>query len=523
MTLDKYDLMSRSKEEIITLVDKLMNKLNEKERLEFVSKWISPQAALDEAVLSDCSSFSEKVESFCKECLGGKWAIEPDYDYEYNHDYYYDDEEIYDYSESEWAERFSTLLNLSLMYSRNKNYEVSYTAFDKLMNCLHEAEFDEGILGTENPMDYIEIEWGEVFEEYFLSMRNQLSDKKQLAYKAVDVWIDFGERCTDSLLNNINDITYIEESITTNIADHVDCWAMQHLLYELLKRFYIRLGLEFNEIMIAKSLVCYNPNFLNDLAQGYINCEMWGEAVQVIRDALHEITNEQMISVLKTKLVDCFEILGMTSDAYDVASGMFIAYNSHGLYLKARSVAIKNSNLENFIESMKNHVQSNKRYDSITTLLRILSFEGYTLELIDTALKSDGYSRHDNLKYTSKSLIYRALGSEKVMFPDLKEYLQSIEDNKIAGIVDMIKIPLTSDDKQFLLNSTIEILKQMVQFHINAAQRSRYARAAYYCGVIKDIYIYNNEKDEFNQYYGKILMENNRRPALKDEMKRKLF
>jgi len=45
MTQDKYGLMSRSKEELITLISKLMDKLTEKERLEFVSKWISPQAA----------------------------------------------------------------------------------------------------------------------------------------------------------------------------------------------------------------------------------------------------------------------------------------------------------------------------------------------------------------------------------------------------------------------------------------------------------------------------------------------
>jgi len=112
--------------------------------------------------------------------LDGKYFIEPEY--EQYHDYYYDDEETYDYSENEWAEKFSTLLKLSVMYSRNKNYDISYTAFDKVMNCLHEAEFDEDILGTENPMDYIEIDWDEVFEEYYLSMRNQLSDKKQLAY-----------------------------------------------------------------------------------------------------------------------------------------------------------------------------------------------------------------------------------------------------------------------------------------------------------------------------------------------------
>lgn len=523
MNMDKYGLISRSKEELITLVSKLMDKLTEKERLEFVSKWISPQAALEEADACDCSSFWGKVESFCKECLDGKYVFEPDYEQYHDDDDDYDDEETYDYSESEWAEKFSALLKLSVMYSRNKNYDISYTAFEKLMNCLHEAEFDEDILGTENPMDYIEIDWEEVFKEYYLSMRNQLSDKKQLAYKAVDVWMNFGERCTNSILNNINDITHIEESIRKNIADNMDCWLVQHQLYELLKSFYLKLGLEFNEIMIAKSLVCYNPNFLNDAAQGYINCEMWDEAVRIIKEALKEVTNEQLVSALNKKMVDCYESLDMFSEAYDVAAGMFISHNSHELYLKARSIAIRIGNLENFIENMENHIRANKRYDSIFTLLRILSFEGHTLQLIETALKSDDYSRHDYLKYTSKSLIYRALGFEKIILPDLKEFLQSIEDNKITGIADMIKISVSSEDKQFLLNSTIEILKQMVLFHINAAQRSRYARAAYYCAVIKDIYIYKNEKDEFNQYYGKILMENNRRPALKDEMKKKLF
>jgi hypothetical protein len=137
MTLDKYDLINRSKEELITLIGKLMNRLTEKERLEFVSKWISPQAALEEAEGCECSNFSEKVNFLCKECLDGKWVIEPDYDHECYHDYYYDDEETYDYSESEWAEKFSTFLNLSVMYSRNKNYEISYVAFDRLNNVGH--------------------------------------------------------------------------------------------------------------------------------------------------------------------------------------------------------------------------------------------------------------------------------------------------------------------------------------------------------------------------------------------------
>jgi len=222
-------------------------------------------------------------------------------------------------------------------------------------------------------------------------------------------------------------------------------------------------------------------------------------------------------------MVDCYESLSMFNEAYDVAVQMFINHNSHELYLRARSYAIKIDNLKTFVDNMEKYIKSQKSYDSTFTLLRILSFEGHTLELIDTALKSDGYSRHDYLKYTSKSLTYRALRSENIILSDLKEFLMSIEDNKIPGIVDMIKTSEDTEDEQFLLNSAIEILKQMVQFHINAAQRSRYARAAYYCAVIKDIYTYKNEQDEFNQYYGKIFIENNRKTALKDEMKKKIW
>lgn len=74
----------------------------------------------------------------------------------------------------------------------------------------------------------------------------------------------------------------------------------------------------------------------------------------------------------------------------------------------------------------------------------------------------------------------------------------------------------------FILNNGIEFLKQMVQFHIDGAQRSRYAIAEYYCAIIKDIYTYKNEGNKFNKYYEEIITENNRRRALKEEMNKKL-
>jgi hypothetical protein len=44
-----------------------------------------------------------------------------------------------------------------------------------------------------------------------------------------------------------------------------------------------------------------------------------------------------------------------------------------------------------------------------------------------------------------------------------------------------------------------------------------------YFSIIKDIYTYLNEKEKFDRHYSKILLENSRRPALKDEMKKKIF
>ncbi|MDR3594742.1 hypothetical protein [Clostridium sp.] len=523
MMKEKYNLISRSKEELITLIEKLMNKLPEKERIEFVSKWISPEDALMEIGISDRDSFIKSVEVFCKECLDREYYNELYYD-SYRNCYFNEEgEEVEDYDESEWALKFEELLKMVIMFSRNKEYEVSYKAFEILMKCLHEAEFDEEILGTDIPRDYINIDWNELFEEYYISIKNQVSNEEDAAEKAIEIWISFGEMCTEGILNNFKDNAHIEKVIRENIEDNSDYWEIQHILYELLKSFYLKQNLKFDEITVAKSLICYNPNFLNDVSQGYIDAKMWEEAVKVIEEAMNEVQNVQIISALNKRLVLCFENLNKFNEAYEVAVKMFKNDNSHELYLKARNLAVKTGELHSFIDNMLKFIKSNKGYDSISIILRILSFEGNTLELINTALESKDYSRYDYLKYTVKSLIYRVLIDKNIKFNDLQEFIQEIEDNKIDGIVDMIKNPKDCENEYQLLNSSIDILREMVQFHIDAAQRNRYARAAYYCSVIKDINTYMDEEEKFNQYYNKILMENNRRPALKDEMKKRIF
>lgn len=520
MNLDKYGLMDRSKEDLVILVKILMDTLTEEERMEFVSKWLNPQEALDESGEPEGSSFIDEVISFCQECLDGNYSL--DFDLELDYDYYHEEDDWHDFSGSEWAEQFTKFLKLSVMYSRKGDYDIAYDALDLLMDCLLEAESDENLLSTEVPMDAIELDWDEVFGAYLSSISHHFKDPREAAEEAIEVWMDFREKCTDSILDNFSDIMSIEEAIRKNIADNTGYWFIQHELYGLLKLFYSRLGLEFDEVRTAKSLVSSNPNFLSDVAQGDMRRERWEEAVETIREALDVVTDDQLIFGLNGNLADCFGRLGRFNEAYEIAVELFFKKESHDMYLRARNFAIEIDHLDTFIDSMEKHILSSRRVGTIYTLLRILSYEGRTLKLIETAMKSQGYERHDFLKFASKSLIYRALGAKEIPYPDLKEFLRSIEHQQIAGIVDMRRTPKDSEDEQFLLDRAVGILKQMVQFHIDETKRKSYAIAADYCAVIRDIYLYRNEEDEFDKYNKDVLDRNGRRPALKDEMNKRI-
>jgi tetratricopeptide (TPR) repeat protein len=520
MNLDKYDLISRSKEELVRLLGILMDKLPEEERLRFISKWISPEAALEESGMGDSASLLKRAESLCAKCLDGEFSLETDFETLY--DFAYDDRGVYDFEESEWAEAFATLLKQSVMYARNKDYNVSYTALDTLLGCLHEAEEDIEILGTDYPLEFIEVDWDDVFEAYALSIRNCLKDEEEAYEEAVDVWVDFGSRFTNHLMNEFDDLQRIEEAIRKGIAKYKDQWLIQHRLYELLKGIYKNHGIRFDEVSITKSLVRFNPNFRNDVAEGLVHDGKWEEAVETIQKAKKVITDAHIVVSLDTKLADCYGNLGRFKEAYDIAVRMFLDLGTHEMYLRARNFALEVDTLNKFIDTTERSLLSSGRFQAKFILLRIFSYEGLTSRLVDTALKSDGYERYNYLKYTARSLVYRAVGSKKVQFPDLKGFLKAIEAEEITGIVDMLRTKEDPENEQSQLRSAIEIMKMMVQFHIDAALRPRYAKAAYYCAVIRDIFAYLNEEDQFEQYYDEILRKNSKRPALKDEMQKKL-
>lgn len=520
-----YNLAEKSKEQLVELINKLLIRLTEKERIEFISRWISPQAALSEVCAGDSNNFIVRVERFCKDCLDKKYYVEPDYeDYCYNDYTDYDDD--VDYSSSKWAEEFEQLYKLAVMFSRNSEFEVSLKSFDMLFDCLQEAEHDEEILGTTDPLVYIDVNWDLVFEEYYRSIAGYLTDKRQSVFKAVEVWMCGGKQYSESIFNYFTDINLIKEAIRYKINECSECWTMQHELYELLKSFYIKQNKVFDEIVMPESMLCYSKNFTYDVVQGYIKHHKWSTAVEIILPALKVIDNERILEALNIRLMDCYDELKQYDKGFKVANALFKKYpNKHDYYLKARSFADKIKRLDYFVKEMTAFAKTCDGYYSTEILLRILSSEGYINDMIKSALTADGYRRHDYMKYTFKSLIYRALrGKDRDKLPVvLRELIGGLEHGKIPGIVDMVDGFHRLESERDLLQSAINILKDIIQFHIDAAKRTRYARAAYYCSLVQGIYIYLNEKDEFEHYYATIVVGNKRRPALRDEMKKVLL
>ena len=522
MMKDDY-LSDKSKEELAELVDKLLDKLSDRSRLEFISRWISPQAALNDACEGDSNNFLIEVEKFCEDCLDGEYYIEPDYE-NYCYHWYEEPEDTIDYSDSKWAEEFQRFYTLAIMFSRNNEFEVSLKVFDILFDCLQTCEIDQELLGTEDPMAYINVNWHIAFSEYFRNIASHYTDKRQSVFKAIEVWTSFGSEYSDNISKYFTDLELVEEAIRHNIKKFSDLWPMQHQLYELLKNYYLEQNKDFDEIEILESLLCYSKNFTVDLAHGYINLQKWTAAVVVILPVLNVIDDNRIIESLNVSLIECYDGLKQYDKGLEIATDLFkVQVHRHDYYLKARDLASKTDQLDAFINEMIAFVKTSDgryMYSSTEILLRILSSEGYIDEMIDLALKADDRRRHECLKYTYKSLLFRVLRNKNMgsISEDLEALIMRLKNNEEPGITDMVDDSQNLENEDLLLQSAIDILKEIIQFHIDAAKRTRYATAAYYCSLLQGIYKYMNEEDVFLDYYRAIMAENPRRRALKDEM-----
>ena len=86
------------------------------------------------------------------------------------------------------------------------------------------------------------------------------------------------------------------------------------------------------------------------------------------------------------------------------------------------------------------------------------------------------------------------------------------------GIIGMLNRSSGTDERSELLLLSAVLLKEIAAFHIDAATRSRYAKAAYYMCVMRDIFTYIGRENDFQVYFKDVITQNSRRPALRDEM-----
>lgn len=508
-------LLNFDKDKLVELLLNLLDKLDEKEKIQFISKNIDAELALDNINGGDALDFLKKVKKFCKDCLDGDYYVES-----YYNDYWDNDDEG-DFEDSEWAEKFTEYFDAALIYSRSKNYNVAFKAFEVLLNCIHEADFDEEILGTEDPKEYIDVDWNDVFDEYYTCIINCITDKEKMADRAFVEWLNFGERCEDPILSHLNDLPIIEKVIREKVEQYDD-WTTQHLIFELLQSFYERYEEKCSSLELAKSFLEYNVNFYSDIIKEYFVLEKWEESIELIKEALKKIQFQTIRFNLQNMLIDCCEKLNNFEEAFYAAKDLFYEDNTYENYKRARYFAEKVNNLENFIKEAEKHISSKNSDQYPWRLIEVLSYEGKVDKLLNFVKKLSGYEQYYYLKYTCRSLLYRAFYGEKLSCENLNDFIVRIEDDDKDGIVDMLVLNEDINKRNFYIQEAVNILKGMVSFHIDAATRTRYTKAAYYCSIIKDVSNFLDREEEFEEYYSKIIKENNRRPALKDEMKKKI-
>jgi len=154
-------LLQKDEEYLSELVIMLLYKLDDEKRMDFTAKYINAKVVLSELNELENDEFLTEVRDFCEACIDGQYYVEADYD-----DYYdsYDDD---DYRDSEWAKEFAKYFRLSAVRARNGETEIAYDSLDCLFDCIREAGQDNEMLGTDLPLDYIDIDASDTLEVFF--------------------------------------------------------------------------------------------------------------------------------------------------------------------------------------------------------------------------------------------------------------------------------------------------------------------------------------------------------------------
>lgn len=525
--------------QLVEIVLAALDTMGETEQINFITRYVDARISLTRLGADDAETFLNEVEVFCLDCLNGTYYSSEDDIEEYflsisnNHNSsYYNDEWDYDeyYSHTEWAETFSRLLKLSMMYIRSGDISTGYEANTRLLSCLKETMSSDDYLGIDSPMPYISVDWGELFTLHYDALFLYYAETDQAIEKAFHCWMSFGDFCTEGFLSNVKDITTAEQLILDALKSSCD-WISQRRCFGMLEQLYARLGLDFDKTSQAEALISCNVYFYLFVVDSLCEQACWQHAAETAHIALEHIpmpasdtmdrfqrsTHQEIRAAIQANLVDAYENLADFERAFNISRHMFKEAPTFDLYKRARGLAEKGADVLAFLMFVERQLnQKEPGYLQKSLLLNIYSHEGEIQKMLNMALLQNIDQNYYDRKYIALSLIYRALNGAMDVGESLSEYLT--RDSEQDGIADMLIAGDDSERQAELLLHGVDLLRGIIAFHIDAANRSRYAKAAYYMRVMRDIFIYMQRENEFLHYFKDIIIQNNRRPALRDEM-----
>ena len=520
--------------QLVEIVQSALATMDESLQISFVAKYIDAKSSLTRLGADDSVAFLNDVKTFCSDCLNRKYfADENDIETYFNensfHGSYYDDDWEYDdfYDNTEWAATFVRLFELSMMYIRSGDFETGHESMNLLLSCIKEMMTSEEYLGTSEPMTYISADWDELFALSYVALFQFHSDSDTAIELAFRQWVDFGSN--EGFLSNVKDIHTAERHIIEEIKNSKS-WQSQRKCFELLEQLYKRLEKHFDKTAQSRALVDQNIFFILMVVDGLYEEGKWLEAIETACSALSQIQYSRtniystedvhvkngIRAEIQSKLADAYEQLSDFKNSLETLKQMFGESPSYELYKRARAMSEKADSVSELFAFAEKVARKSNKYDD--TLLRdIYSFEGKVRELLTKAKAKKITTNYYDQKYIALSLIHRAASTIPGVGDCLAEYLS--HSAKQDGIGDMLLSESDAPQQADLLLQGASLLKGIISFHIDAATRNRYAKAAYYMSVMRDIFIFIEKEDEFRDYFKEVIKENSRRPALRDEMK----
>jgi hypothetical protein len=531
-------LSGMTAKQLVEIVLFALDTMSGAEQIDFIATHIDAQTSLVRLGADNPEAFLDEVENFCLDCLNEVYYSSEDDVEDYfsmdDYDSFYDsDEWDYDeyYSDTEWAKTFSKEFKLSMMYIRSGDISTGYEAAARLLSCLKEMMSSSSYLGTDEPMQYISVDWHEFFALHYNALFQYHTDIEQATERAFRYWMNFGDPCAEVFLSNVKDISVAERVILDGLKSEHN-WISQYRCFELLEQLYARLGLDFDKISLAEALVGDNVYFYLYVVEGLYEQARWQLVVETAHTALERIPapdsgtmgdwqkqiQQKIRAAIQIKLADSYEKLSDFEGAFETAKHMFQESPTYKLYKRARALAEKRAGVPAFLALVENQLNPlDSGFWREDMLCNIYSYEGEIQKLIHMASSQAIDQNYDNCKYAALSLIYRAVNGETDIGESLSEYLKSGSDRN--GIGDMLNPGGDAARQANLLMSGVDLLREMIAFHIAAASRSRYAKAAYYMCVARDVYKYLKQEEEFERYFRDLMAQNSRRRALRDEMR----